>query len=548
MSRLSGRLANDLLLLLCGLFFATSCCAQACIALAAVEQPLATSLRSIGCETSVLNIEELVAKARSADCQKKGPRTVICNTPLRVDGLKNTTLDGGGWQITFSDPGPGKGGVVLNGARNVVVRNLKLGWLDEGQNDKPVELDKRIYSTGTIHACPGGGSALELDQGGDGSVPIAAVSKWSDKGWPWDIREPSASVERYFKPNLSTQFTNGNSSCIKDFGPITGRVLIRHYIYAAHAFSCYGCEMIAIEKVSIQSAPGMGFFFSNAGKGFVFRDNVIAPSCSPQCSSARPSIAADGIHFSGATGSILIERNDFGWQGDDSVNITGMLLLASVDKRSDNETWLRLGEQTRNRSWLLRKGTEIALFDRGLRILGTSQVLGLDQDGTRVKVSKLPPDSAELFVTATDRIPREVLIRNNRFHNHRARGILLGAIDATIENNVIERVTMAAIMIHADTSHWFEGPGAKNVKITGNKISQVNAQIYQPEYPSAISIGFQPTLGFRGPLGEPIQDVSVENNSFSNLYNSPDRPVHVGCGVTNAKVTGRAVQGECKRR
>jgi len=68
-----------------------------------------------------------------------------------------------------------------------------------------------------------------------------------------------------------------------------------------------------------------------------------------------------------------------------------------------------------------------------------------------IELSSLPADITDFIVARTDGIPKNVVIRNNHFHNNRARGILLGGSNALIENNRIERVTMEGILVPADT-------------------------------------------------------------------------------------------------
>jgi hypothetical protein len=72
-------------------------------------------------------------------------------------------------------------------------------------------------------------------------------------------------------------------------------------------------------------------------------------------------------------GDILLEDNDFGWQGDDSVNITGLLAPAQIDSiRSqsllvEKRWWWHVSS--------LAVGSKVLLFDRGLWLLGQAEIL-----------------------------------------------------------------------------------------------------------------------------------------------------------------------------
>jgi hypothetical protein len=314
---------------------------------------------------------------------------------------------------------------------------------------------------------------------------------------------------------------------------IGNQVLVRHHVYSANAIHCFRCERIAIENVTLRSAPGMGLYFANGGRGFLLRGVKVIPYCGSTCADPYPSVASDGIHFAAVGGGIVIENSDIGWQGDDAVNITGLLVPARAEasRNQGGPRWVQLDPRFKNRVWLFRIGGEVLLFDLGLRAYGSAQVVDIDGDKLRVLLSKAPSNVSALVLTASDRVPRDVIIRNNRFHDHRGRGILIGASNAIIQGNIIERVTMAAIMVPADTNHWFEGPGATNVKIFENTISKVNAIVYGPDYPSAISVAFEPSPEYQGPLGAAFKRIMVENNMFRDVFNNASAPVFFGRGT-----------------
>jgi hypothetical protein len=160
-----------------------------------------------------------------------------------------------------------------------------------------------------------------------------------------------------------------------------------------------------------------------------------------------------------------------------------------------------------------------------------------------LRLSWLPPDIVDFIIVRADGIPRNVVIRNNHFHDHRARGILMGGAQALIENNLIERVTMESILVPADTGPWYEGPGANHVSIERNTICSVNRFPSLPDYPSAISVGVSFSKDYRGSIGMPIHDIRVTNNLFTNVYTGADKSVFIGRGVQNVTIgTERSVR------
>ncbi len=506
-----------------------------------ISREIQASLKDTGCDSAELSVTDLVTKFGHESCIESGEKRVVCSAPLRADNLHDVNIEGSGWKIVFSDPRPGKGGLFFNKGRNIVLRSVEIGWLGGGASDRPLDLEKRIVSKGVVLSCDGDkGGMLSLEESGNGTVPVAAISVWDDVfGWPWRPQPDRKAVERYFPKSTTMLFENGRGLCGKELKSFVGqRVLVRHHVYSAHAFECRDCERIAIENVTIRSAPGMGFVFTGGAGGILLRKNLIAPSCSPNCLRAEPSLAADGAHLAAIGGGVLIENNDFGWQGDDSLNITGLLISGRVETPRDLQ-WFKVDDRSRNRFWLFREGGKVSLFDAGLQELGTAKVLEIDRQRFRMRLSTLPQGSDELLATPSDRVPTHVVVRNNYFHDHRARAVLMGASNAVVEGNTIARVTMAAILVAADTASWLEGPGARGVHISRNRISKVNAQAAQGDYSSAISVAFRPPENYKGAVGTPIRDIVVDNNSFSDIFSNASVPVMLGRGVAQRIGPGR---------
>ena len=185
---------------------------------------------------------------------------------------------------------------------------------------------------------------------------------------------------------------------------------------------------------------------------------------------------------------------------------------------------------------LLGQGGKALLFDDGLSELGETEVLSVEPSTGRIKVARLPANVTDFIIVRADTVPTHVTIRNNRFHDNRARGIIVKGSDILIEGNVIERVTMEAILSTADTGPWYEGPGAQNVTIRNNRISDANRHIdRRGEFPSAISVGVSLHDGTVGKIGSPIRHILVEGNKFTHIYSNPRTPAFFGKGVADTQ-------------
>jgi hypothetical protein len=484
---------------------------------------------SVGWKT--MSFIDLV-KHSTSKCIIESPNLVRCPDRLQFAGLAKTSVRGNGVRVEFSDARPGKGGMVLFGASDVVLSGIEIGWLGGGARDPTPTAGGRIQSFGNVAVCSDGeaGGALKLDLKLEGERPIGAVSAWKDSvGWPW-FQTAVDRPEVYFPQDFVAEFRAGQTKCLPQLAGLTGRrVLVRHYVYANHAFQCVDCQNITVENVRVTSAPGMAFVFGIGGSDLVLRHDKIEPQCAPHCELPEPSVTADGAHFAAVKGNILIEDCDFGWQGDDSINVTGVLIPVRQDSETDGSAqWFRAAEKSALDFSMFAPGNRVLLFDRGLNALGAADILEVVPASLRLRLSNLPAVVGDVLIARSDYLPKKVTIRNNRFHDHRARGILMGGSDASIEANVIERVTMEAVLVFANT---VEGPGAQHVTIRRNRISDVNRYTDARNYPCAISAGVDLDSDYAGSVGSTIRDIVVEENSFAHLYSNSDRPVCFGRGV-----------------
>jgi hypothetical protein len=466
---------------------------------------------------------------------------VTCAGTLQINGLTKTYVRGEGVEIQFTNPQQGHGGVVLTNANNVVLSNFKISWLSGGARDPVVPGAQRIQSFGNVAACANDavGGVLTLDLPLEGVQALGSVSVWSDTmGWPW-YPEASNNYEIYFPTGATTKFSAGQSNCLPQLAGFVGqRVLLRHIVCSNHAFHCLGCNNVTVEQVRVISAPGMAFVFESGGFGISLIGDVVAPRCAPNCALPEPSTTADAAHFADLAGNILLENNDFGWQGDDGLNVTGLLVPANADlSASAGEPWLNVKAAWQGRLYDMAVGRKLALYDAGLSSLGEVEILAVAPSAGRIQVSSLPENVTNFIVARVDGIPKNVVVRKNQFHDNRARGILMGGSDALIEDNRIERVTMEAILVPADTGPWYEGPGAQHVTIESNTISNVN-RYPAAAYPAAVSAGVSIAPGYLGVIGSPIQDIVVEGNSFTNVYTNANIPVGIGKGVSGMLIPG----------
>lgn len=205
------------------------------------------------------------------------------------------------------------------------------------------------------------------------------------------------------------------------------------------------------------------------------------------------STGADGIHSKHARRGPLIEKCDFSGMSDDDVNLsTTFQNVASAD----GVTALLVGD---NRDY--RPGDRVAMFDpetssstRHLKVVTAESAKWRGFDAVKVTFdSPLNPgetlDSLKLekpysllfghkgklpaLVYNLETVHSGTVIRNNRFGNNRARGLLLRTPDTVIENNLFYNLRGPAILM-ASEGMWMECGRIENVTIRNNRFEEIS--------------------------------------------------------------------------
>lgn len=487
-----------------------------------------------------ITLTQLLLQA-NLPCHEVGSDKIVCTDHVEIKNINDLHVDGENKKLVFTNSRPGKGGLLFVNSNNLVVSNIDLSWGSGSVESDSLNPDERIQTVATVLTCDkqNGGAYLVAAKPLSGTYPVAALSVWDQQyGWPWTKQSPD-NPEIYFAKQHDVVFENGRSECIENISRFNRKtVLIRHFLYSNHAITCKNCNSTTIRDVRVTSAPGMGFVFYNGGNGITLENNIIGPECSSQCTEARPSIAADGAHLVDVSGPIIVRHNNFGWQGDDALNIASSLIPCKVNhQKGEYSTLYVLNTANEQVVAQLTKGLPINIYDNSAKFITTTtlQDVSYDNRSVFVKTNTSLPDEA--IIVPSMLVPKNISITDNYFHDNRARGVIIGGANALIESNKIERITMQAIILGADTRRWLEGPAPYDVRVIKNKITSAN-RFSTSEYPSAISIGI--TSKDSSSLDKNIiSKISVIDNYFSDISSNQDHPINFGAGA-QANTAGTA--------
>ena len=353
---------------------------------------------------------------------------------------------------------------------------------------KGLNFDYQDYTSvsGTITATAGDSITIQLDDKFlDGSYKnaltggefIQCLNQLDDNGTP---------VCEHFTTDTSTGFTgtlSGNQYTITGNGGgswyyfSVGKTLVVRFSLgtgAVPAFQLTSVKGLTVEDVNVYSTPADVFYCTGSNSDYSFtRLNVGPKADAPTYWGSN----VDGIHLLGISGEITIDNCSFKGMGDDALNshsraakvtATGTNSATIVDGWSSGSlgsTWGSAGDVVR-------------FYKDDWTLLGTATISSFS--GTSLKVDSLPSGvTSGCFVQNTKFMPK-ITIKDTVVDGSRARAFLIRSENVSITGCTVKNTRLAAVIMAADISTWFEmGPSA-NVVIDNNVfqnccVSKVNS-------------------------------------------------------------------------
>ena len=182
-------------------------------------------------------------------------------------------------------------------------------------------------------------------------------------------------------------------------------------------------------------------------------------------------------------------------------------------------------------------GDTMVFRDTGFDLMDYTAVIEsaerLDGGLRRVTFREALPETVKegCFVFNLDNTGGNYVIRNNYFHEHRARGLLLQTSDGLVENNTFYKTTHNAIKIIMDINGvWHEGTGADNIEVRNNKF--IECAVIGTEI---IEVGTH--LLDRSNRSNAFTNIRIHDNEFRDICGN----LMVVNNVNNFSFTGNTV-------
>lgn len=241
------------------------------------------------------------------------------------------------------------------------------------------------------------------------------------------------------------------------------------------------CRNISIEDVEFNAFAGMGIISQFTENISYQRIQVIPPANTLRTCPAW----ADGFHFSGCRGQILIEDCTFSGLQDDPVNVHGTHLRV-IEQPQPNQLLVR---------FIHRQSYGFAAFQPGdeIAVIHTPTLREHPANPHRTVTAIERINDHDWLLTLDGKAPHfeendvvdnlswyaDLTIRNCRVDMCPTRGFLVTTRGKVlIENNHLKRCRMPGILIENDASGWFESGPVRDMLIRNNELIGCGIRIH----------------------------------------------------------------------
>ena len=286
--------------------------------------------------------------------------------------------------------------------------------------------------------------------------------------------------------------------------------ILRHYVYNGTVFNLRDySKNITFDNVSIYGSSGMAYICEGNSSHFQIINSFIGVN--PEHKDKRcVSLTADAIHIVNTNGCFNISDCDISGMGDDCINVhDGLGYVSAVN--GNTLTLIASAMRLEVGDTLAFKNDKFENTDLTAKIVSVKALEGI----TKEVVVDSMPESVTAGWTAynTECNSGNYVIRNNYFHENRARGLLLQSSNGLCENNHFHKTMAQAIKVVMDIEPtlWQEGTGVDNLIIRNNTFEKCNYS----DWGSVIEIG----TNIAGKSAETavFTNIEISSNSFKDI-------------------------------
>lgn len=456
----------------------------------------------------------------AVDYCKSNPRTSLCinngvyyfagQTPIILDNCRDLRIEGNGASLVFSDVGYK---FYISSSDCVEISNLNIDWAWESRPlASVVEITAVNPNSNTVDLTFRNSEYCSEDNA------LAALTQCDKDSFSFGAR--GSGKELYFTDNsnaISSVEKIGDNTLRLTHNGCMNRLalgeayILRHFVYDGAVFNLTNCSKnITFDNVNIYAAAGMGYICEGNCSHFQIINSTIGVK--EEHKSARCiSTTADAIHIANTNGCFNISGCDFSSMGDDAINVhDGLGLVSEVN--GEQISLIASAMRLKEDDILAFRDDKFEKTDIRAKVLSVVEAEGITK---KITVSFLTGDSVKKGFTAYNTAcdSSNYVIKNNYFHEHRARGLLLQSSNGLVEGNRFYKTMGQAIKVVSDIQPtlWQEGTGADNIVIRNNEFDSCSYS----NWGNVIEISTN--IDGRTAQTYVFSNIALQNNRFVNI-------------------------------
>lgn len=187
--------------------------------------------------------------------------------------------------------------------------------------------------------------------------------------------------------------------------------------------------------------------------------------------------SSDGIHINANGGDIVMENSVIEANGDDKVNIKGNYWkISAIDRATNSITTIPAERATSVNRWGWAD-QKVVFVERDLSVVGETELLvdSIRNNGKShdLRLKNIPP-GVELgtLIGNVDNSGARVVIRNNKFYESRAQGVLVQSSHVVLDQNTFEGIAGPAVKLNFSLANWYEAINTRNILISNNRFER----------------------------------------------------------------------------
>ncbi len=428
---------------------------------------------------------------------------------LDINNCTDLLIEGNDATFVFSSTGYR---IFIRNSDTVEIRNLNVDWnWEESPLAAVVTVRNSDPDTNTLDLvfrnaryCDENSRLMAITQCDPEAFTFGA--KYSSK--EVYLYQETAAVRSVEKISENTLRVTHNG-CMDGF--LDGEVyILRHFVYDGTIFNIRNhSKNITFDNVSIYGSPGMAYICEDNCSHFQIINCFIG--IRPEDKDKRcVSLCADAIHIVNTDGCFNISGCDISGMGDDAINVhDGLGYVSSVN--GNTLTLIASAMRLTEGDVLAFKNEKFENTEYTAKIVSVKALEGIAKE---VVTENLPDGVTQGFTAYnTECNSGNYVIRDNYFHENRARGLLLQSSNGLCENNRFYKTMAQAIKVVMDIEPtlWQEGTGVDNLVIRGNTFEKCNLS----DWGAVIEVGTN--IAGNGAQTVVFTNVEISGNKFLDI-------------------------------